>query len=599
MPKKRYKKVGTKINIKIRQRCGRVRVRFLVLAGLVCAGLVRGPLSSVSAARNCPEVRFVFARGSGGELGKDQNYLAWRAGIEGKLDGMGLSYEFIDLDYPAVGIDNLSVITGAFFGAGEAYEFGASVNDGVEKLITMINHDKCTKTKYVLGGYSQGAMVVSKALRDLDAEKIIYAATFGDPKIYLPEGKSWFAVGFGSNSGKNFARTGTVPAACRNENLSDYRMYVPDCYAYEGLLGSYQPYEPMSFQGKVGTWCNKYDVFCSSYLSVASHVGYVADNLYEDAGRVVADKVADALGVELAYVSPHDTAILIDTTYSMRGMIDAYKSEALRLARETLENGGRVALYDYRDLVVGYQPHQYCGFETCTLEVVERALNTMTVDTRGNGDDPESLLSAAYTVMSEQEWQVGATKSLVVLTDATYLSPDRDLTTYSEVVRLSREIDPVNFYVVTDEATAGAYEDLTADTGGRVAILGEDEIRLTDYIMERYDSLPRVVATDSDEVDELPWVEAETVEDDGESVRVRVRLGGGGTRVMVALNDAVLGITEGGTVVASGLDRSLVNELKLVALSETRRGMSAIVTLGTLDGVSDVVIPLAPDTGRA
>ncbi|MBQ6375826.1 cutinase family protein [Candidatus Saccharibacteria bacterium] len=576
-----------------------MRVRFLVLAGLVCAGLVRGPLSSVSAARNCPEVRFVFARGSGGELGKDQNYLAWRAGIEGKLDGMGLSYEFIDLDYPAVGIDNLSVITGAFFGAGEAYEFGASVNDGVEKLITMINHDKCTKTKYVLGGYSQGAMVVSKALRDLDAEKIIYAATFGDPKIYLPEGKSWFAVGFGSNSGKNFARTGTVPAACRNENLSDYRMYVPDCYAYEGLLGSYQPYEPMSFQGKVGTWCNKYDVFCSSYLSVASHVGYVADNLYEDAGRVVADKVADALGVELAYVSPHDTAILIDTTYSMRGMIDAYKSEALRLARETLENGGRVALYDYRDLVVGYQPHQYCGFETCTLEVVERALNTMTVDTRGNGDDPESLLSAAYTVMSEQEWQVGATKSLVVLTDATYLSPDRDLTTYSEVVRLSREIDPVNFYVVTDEATAGAYEDLTADTGGRVAILGEDEIRLTDYIMERYDSLPRVVATDSDEVDELPWVEAETVEDDGESVRVRVRLGGGGTRVMVALNDAVLGITEGGTVVASGLDRSLVNELKLVALSETRRGMSAIVTLGTLDGVSDVVIPLAPDTGRA
>ena len=88
----------------------------------------------------------------------------------------------------------------------------------------MVNSASCPGTKYVVGGYSQGAMVVSKALGSLNADRIIYAATFGDPKIYLPEGK------------------GILPAACRGENLSDYRMYVPDCQAYKGLLGAYVPY---------------------------------------------------------------------------------------------------------------------------------------------------------------------------------------------------------------------------------------------------------------------------------------------------------------------------------------------------------------------
>ena len=186
-------------------------------------------------AEGCVDLRIIFARGSGGERWEDKNYLEFKSTKKKKLKSVDLSYEFIDLDYPAIGVglDNLGVTAGAFFGAGEAYEFGESVNSGVNNLVATINTGGCYKTKYVIGGYSQGAMVISKALKKLDESRIIYAATFGDPKIYLPEG------------------AGIIPPACRREKLSDYRMYVPDCQAYKGLLGAYIPYEPAAYVGKV------------------------------------------------------------------------------------------------------------------------------------------------------------------------------------------------------------------------------------------------------------------------------------------------------------------------------------------------------------
>ena len=303
----RLQKIGGKVQ--------KVKIRYLIVALLV-GGVAVWPRLNVSA-ESCPDVKVIFTRGSGGERNKSGDFLEFKATIESKLKTVDISYEFVDLDYPAVGVgfDNLDVTLGAAFGSGDAYEFGESVNNGVNNLVQMVNNEKCVNTKYVLGGYSQGAMVVSKALSSLRADRVIYAATFGDPKIYLPEGK------------------GIMPAACRGENLSDYRMYVPDCQAYKGLLGAYIPYEPAAFTGKVGTWCNKRDIFCSSHLNVSDHVSYVADALYEDASRVIFDKITKYFGIENHISSPHDTAFLIDSTGSMAGMIDTYKAEALRLAK--------------------------------------------------------------------------------------------------------------------------------------------------------------------------------------------------------------------------------------------------------------------------
>lgn len=569
---------------------GKIKIKYLVVAlALVGSAL---PRLSVQA-ESCPDVRIIFARGSGGERWADQNYLEYKNTIESKLVTTDLNYEFVDLDYPAVGVgaDNLSVTVGALFGAGDAYEFGDSVNAGVKNLAKMVNSANCPGTKYVVGGYSQGAMVVSKALGSLNADRIIYAATFGDPKIYLPEGK------------------GLMPAACRGENLSDYRMYVPDCQAYKGLLGSYIPYEPEVLAGKVGTWCNRRDIFCSSRLSISDHVGYVADNLYEDASRVIFDKITKTFGIENKVSSPHDTAFLIDSTGSMKSMIDSYKAEALRLATETLSSGGRVALYDYRDLDDPYTPVEHCNFETCTLEVFENELATIRAD--GGGDTPESLLSASFHTMQSLNWKYGATKSLVVLTDANFLSPDRDGMTFDEVVQLSKTIDPVNFYIITKSAYGSYYEELADRTDGLVVTNFDELSLLTDYIIERYDTLPKV---EESEPLVQPGLEIKevTAVDDG----VRIKFETDGTRTLAALNDMVLGITEENEITISGLDIATENILRLVPLGDDVRGESVEVDLAGYGGIierndntnssgitvvlngAEIILPKAPNTGK-
>ena len=563
--------------MRIRRRKSRIRVRFLILAGLmVISGLGTLVVETVSA-ESCPDLKIIFARGSGGERWNDQNYLEFKARIEEKLPTAGLSYEFLDLDYPAVGVgaDNLDVAIGAFFGAGDAYEFGNSVDAGVQELTKIVNYG-CAKTKYVIGGYSQGAMVVSKALPNLNADRIIYAATFGDPKIYLPEG------------------AGLVPAACAGRNLSDYRAYVPDCRAYKGLLGGYKPYQPEEFLGKLGAWCNKYDIFCSSYYSISSHTSYVADDLYEDASRVIASKVALAFSIDSEYASPHDTAILIDSTDSMGWLIGQFREEAVRLANETFAVGGRVALYDYRDLADPYEPVARCTFETCTAENFGEYLDSIVLE--GGGDIPESMLSASLKVMNELSWRRGATKSLVVLTDAAFLSPDRDGTTMWDVIELSKRIDPVNLYIVTDETIAEmnpAMSELAEATGGMVVTDFGNLNILTERIMERYDSLP-VVEEETGDLKPLPAIDDVQIYENGDGIKIDFK--NTGTKAIVILNDAILGITEKQSITLTNLNHGVTNELVLVPVDDSRRGERAVINI-SVEATSDIVVPKVPDTG--
>lgn len=563
-----------------------IKVRYLVaLLALLAGGIA--PQKIVQAG-GCPDVRVIFARGSGGERWNDQNYLAFKTAIESKLSTTPLSYDFVDLDYPAVGVglDNIGTTVGAYIGSGDAYEFGASVNTGVENLIKTVNNDSCSHTRYVLGGYSQGAMVISKSLGSLNSNKLIYAATFGDPKIYLPEG------------------AGIMPAACSGGNLSDYRMYVPDCQAYMGLLGAYIPYEPAALVGKVGTWCNKRDIFCSSHFFISDHLGYVADQLYEDASKVIFYKITETFGLDNHISSLHDTAILIDSTGSMSDMIEKYKDEALRLAKETLDSGGRVALYDYRDLGDPYTPVKHCDFDTCTLEIFQAGLNN--IHAAGGGDTPESLLSGSLHVMKDLKWKYGSTKSLVVLTDADFLAPDRDGVTFDEVVAVSKNIDPVNFYIITNNDYADSYIELATATDGKV-VTNLDELNLlTDYIMERYDSLPRV--------EEGAPVDKPTLEiistDYPSDTEVTITFTTTGTRAMVVLNDTILGVTDNTSITIGDIDRSVENTISLIPLGDDIRGEAATVNIpvkvktvefgyGEASSANHAIaMPKAPNSGR-
>lgn len=572
-----------------------IKFIYFITAILIIPTLVSVHQTSAS---SCPDLRLVFARGSGGERWNDQNYLAFKSTIESKLQTTSLEYEFIDLDYPAVGIgiDKLKITLGALFGSGDAYEFGESINTGVHNLEQLINSPGCPSTQYVLGGYSQGAMVISKSLHNINADHIIYAATFGDPKIYLPEGN------------------GPFPPACRGENLSDYRMYVPDCHAHKGLLGAYQPYEPEKFIGKVGTWCNNRDIFCSSKHfnpgNIMDHTSYIKDELYTDASKVIFDKIAKNFNLENKFSSPHDTVFLIDSTSSMEQLIVQYKTEAMRLATKTIESGGRIALFDYRDLSDPYELKKHCSFEDCTLSKFQEELNS--IEVANGGDVPESLLSASFHAMQALNWKQGSTKSVVVLTDANFISPDLDGTTMDDVVELSKRIDPVNFYFITAPEYIGEYAYLASVTDGKVVSIHDKLDLLTDYIIERYDSLPKV--EENQAPPELPVIETISVNYKDQNTAI-LRFTNTGTNTIVVLNDQILGLTENTEITITDLDRIKPNIIALVPLDSGIRGEPTMVELDTIKDYEasnvtknqsnsrstldiSIIIPKAPNTGQ-
>ena len=536
---------------------------FVVIAPLLTIALLATPALSPTPtvrAAGCPDLKVIFARGSGAERYGNQDYQEFKSTLEAKLQTSDLSYEFDDLDYPAIGVtgDNLAVGLGAFISGGNSYSFGDSVKQGITNLAKTINNSTCKNTKYVIAGYSQGAMVISGGLDSFNSERIIYAATFGDPKIFLPEG------------------AGPVPVACKGEGLSDYRTYVPDCFAYKGLLGAKEPYSTPNYLGKLGTWCNSYDIFCSSKYSIDSHVSYAKDKLYEDAAKFIFSKVAAAFGFKNDYTSPHDTAILIDSTGSMGRIIEEYKAEALKLAKKTLDAGGRVALFDYRDLADGYTPVEKCNFKICTIETFQAGLDSIIID--GGGDAPESLLSSSLHVMKRLDWRFGSTKSLVILTDAGYHSPDLDGTTFYDVKTLSKQIDPVNFYIITTEENVEGYQSLALATDGKVASTADDLGILTDSIMERFDSLPRVEESEENPgpsplltVDTANWLSG---------TEYKVSFTTDADKTIVILNDVILGITNQYEITISDLNPAADNILTLVPIQSDSRGEPVSVLLG-------------------
>jgi hypothetical protein len=529
-----------------------------------------------SQASTCKDVNLIFARGSGESQNTGENFQAFKNELEEKLKTTVLTYEFLDLDYPAVSVADASTMLGAFFSGGNSFAFGESVSAGINNLVNIVNNPTCPNTKYVLAGYSQGAMVVINALNKISPDKIIYAATFGDPKLYLPEG------------------AGIFPVACMNIGLSNYRVYVPDCYAYNGLLGGTNPYQLDSLLNKLGTWCNKMDIMCSSHFSIANHVSYVADNLYADAARIIFSKITKHFKIKSNIASPHDTAILLDTTGSMGPLIIKYKNEAVRLATETLNAGGRVALFEYRDLDDPFAPVLHCDFENCTLENFIKAIDNIEVD--GGGDEPESLLSASLHVMRNLKWKRGATKSLVILTDAGFHAPDRDGATIEQVIKLSREIDPVNFYIITEKHNEEIYQPLAIATDGKVVTNFDELSLLTSFIMDRDDSLPKVELEET--AISLPSLEIKNVSRES-TTSYKVELETSGDKTLVILNDTVLGLTNEKAFTIYDIDPTKENILSLAPIIGDVRGESVTIKLD-LEEESQEEAPIeikAPNTG--
>ncbi|CAD0044132.1 unnamed protein product [Aureobasidium pullulans] len=96
-------------------------------------------------------------------------------GTLGSVVGPGLAQDLIKdtgscsvqgVDYPADAAGNANI------GASGGPKMAALANQALKQ---------CPDTKIILGGYSQGAMVVHNALNSVDGSKIAAVTAFGDP----------------------------------------------------------------------------------------------------------------------------------------------------------------------------------------------------------------------------------------------------------------------------------------------------------------------------------------------------------------------------------------------------------------------------------
>ena len=404
----------------------------------------------------------------------------------GDIDGTKSHYQAIKVE----GMFSGSV----YFSKGNDGKYQESVKSGQKEVVEYLQkrQEKCPNAKFALAGYSQGAQVVMGALSKLDAKNILYVANFGDPNLYLPEGR-----------GKN-------PPACRGEKLSTYRVFAPDCHANEGVLSARTPYHPRKFDGKIGLWCNDGDIVCSQKVNLSNltgaHTTYSTDGHYEAFSRILAGRIFQAenkLTKSPSEQKPkesqglttmtlkngtdkakHNVVFLIDSTGSMASFAKFYKAEAIKMAKEVVSGGGKIALYEYRDLRAdSYGARQLCDFN-CNLSEFEEKIGKIEFD--GGGDTPESALFAIKMALNQLEWQYGATKSAILLSDASFHNPELDGTTVEMIAKRALEIDPVNVYVLSDKKQEKAFSPLVEATNGKFFELNHENLQIsTETILAR------------------------------------------------------------------------------------------------------------------
>ena len=253
----------------------------------------------------------------------------------------------------------------------------------------------------------------------------------------------------------------------------------------------------------------------------------------------------------------------------MNKIIEVYRDEVFEMAKATLESGGRVALFDYRDLEFGYEPVEHCNFETCTLEVFKNELYSIEIE--GGGDEPESMLSASLHAMNTLDWKFGATKSIVVVTDIYYLEPDRDGTVLDDVVKLSKRIDPVHFYLATDVDERERLTPLAERTGGEVVTSPRRLHSLIDEIIQMNDGLPKVIEPETEsEIATKPTLEIVNYEiSDG---RIVLEVSGDMTNTIVILNDSILGMTSENRIQITDIDTTFQNTITLLPINNEIKG---------------------------
>lgn len=169
----------------------------LVLGGAVAGSLLKPP--AADAAKACPDVLFLGARGSGepglakeSSMGTPVNQMA--SYLETDVEALGETFETRGINYQAASVDVLKPSTPEILalqasnwtgGASGVAAVGlwiqrhlrpylASIDEGIAATTSAVRRatERCPETELVLAGYSQGAMAVHQAELRLDDEAL-------------------------------------------------------------------------------------------------------------------------------------------------------------------------------------------------------------------------------------------------------------------------------------------------------------------------------------------------------------------------------------------------------------------------------------------
>ena len=233
--------------MKLSPHVGASRVRRCVLVIVVLAvglSVIRTAAATAApAASACAEVLVVSARGSGETAYSNMGTLLHSFAVQLSRDLPNATIEPIGLDksggyrYEAVGV-----------WPGQAgfapHKYAASVSNGRKALRALLEtrHRQCPAEYFVLAGYSQGADLLSGALKQSlpAADRIVAVKLFGDPQFSADS-----PSGMGATS-----RYGIL-------NID----HDPD-----------RP--PRSWADRTQSWCNRGDPFCARGSIARAHTTY-------------------------------------------------------------------------------------------------------------------------------------------------------------------------------------------------------------------------------------------------------------------------------------------------------------------------------------
>ena len=459
--------------------------------------------------RRCYDIQLVFARGSGEPL-EGKNYTGFRDEIKERLQLGDISVDAYELGsnrgykgyaYPAEKVnDDKLFTTGLSAQSSSGYKntvYGMSVKTGVTELSYYLidTAARCPSTKFVLGGYSQGAQVMGQVLPVLPqsiANKIIFVALFGDPKLYLPEGE------------------GIHPSACRNQDFSNWRRIVPNCKTDDGTLDARKPYIPNYFLNKVGLWCNNQDWICGSSknpLNNSGHDRYAVDGgAIDDAAREISIKINRQRGIipnlppsqlGLSLLSKPDmplhgpdVVMIIDRNGQNEVRFRLRVQAAMQNAEKYWRQGGRVAFVTLCSANLQQTKYNSSGLVGNSNSERERLDYFVSMNQYcGTTHIDRTYALAMTTALDSVQWRVGAEKAALLMSEYSPRNPNEPMLR-DYIATRAAEIDPVNIYSLVESGGDISFLQEIADaTAGRVFTYNGDE----DIIISAEDTADRIL----------------------------------------------------------------------------------------------------------